>query len=76
MRVPSANLSWTEVVGKVASTTRPDDGDGAVFKAVAVKVGSEAAEAGESLPPKVLPTPWNADRRFGGSYMKQWSSVV
>lgn len=64
MRVPSANLSWTEVVGKVASTTRPDDGDGAVFK---------AAEAGESLPPKVLPTPWNADRRFGGSYMKQWS---
>lgn len=55
MRVPSANLSWTDVDGKLSSTTRPRDGVGAVLRGVDEVVGSEAN--GAELLPRVLPTP-------------------
>lgn len=70
-RVPSANLSRIEVVGDDESTTRPIDGDGAAVKKVAPALGSEMAEAGVTLLPKVLPTPWKEERRFGGSWTKE-----
>ena len=64
-RVPSANLSWTEVVGTAWSTTSPLDGPGAVF----ICAGGACASAAEPDPlaPKVLPTPWNGFLGFGGS---------
>lgn len=67
MRVPSANLSCIEVVGRDESTTKPNEGDGAVvLRGVVVAVGSPADRV-ELSPPIVLPTPWKAVLRFGGS---------
>ena len=62
-RVPSANLSWIEVVGAAWSTTSPTDGTGAVFICAD---GSTAADP-DPLAPSVLPTPWNEFFGFGGS---------
>lgn len=57
-RVPSANLSWIEVVGAAGSTTNPLDGAGAVFIGTGEACGSTAAELDpDPLAPRVLPTP-------------------
>lgn len=65
-RVPSANLSWIEVVGAAWSTTSPTDGAGAVFICADGACGSAAADP-DPLAPRVLPTPWNEFFGFGGS---------
>jgi len=64
-RVPSANLSWIEVVGAAGSTTSPLDGAGATFIGADEACGAELEP--DPLAPRVLPTPWNGFLGFGGS---------
>lgn len=56
--MPSANLSWIEVVGAAGSTTSPLDGAGAVLICTGEACGSAATELDpDPLAPRVLPTP-------------------
>lgn len=72
MRVPSANLSWIDVVDCVSSTTRPGDGVGAVVKAVVMVLVSIGVTS--LVLPRVLPAPRKGRCPFCGSYTKQLKS--
>lgn len=75
--MPSANLSWIEVVGSAGSTTSPLVGAGAVFIGADGACGSGAAELDPApLAPRVLPTPWNGVLGFGGSCETRDTDVI
>ena len=68
MRVPSASLSCMDVNGWESSRTMPTD----LEAAGAADAGAGVAlSSGEGPPPRVLPTPWKADRGLTGSYMNK-----
>ena len=64
MRVPSANLSCMDVKGCESSTTMPID-LGALRGSWVTGAGAGLSSAED--PPRVLPTPWKADRGLAAS---------
>ena len=59
-----------DVNGWESSTTMPTDLEAAGAAGAGAGAGV-ALSSGEGPPPRVLPTPWKADRGLTGSYMNK-----